>query len=498
MSTMQSNNLSPETPFSIKSILLPLLAVVVGMIMVILDSTVVNVALPQLAEDFDSTLSAIQWTVTGYTLALSAVIPLAGWFTDRFGAKRVFLITIALFTIGSALCALATSPTQLIIYRVIQGLGGGMVAPIGMAMVFKLAPPEKVGTVMAVLGIPMMLAPALGPVLSGWIVQYATWQWIFLVNLPIGVIALLIGIKYLPKIEQKAVPSLDVIGMILAPIAFATLAYAVHEGGTAGWAAAHTVIPLIIGGVTLVLFILAELRHKQPLLELRVFGSSDFTRGIVLTWVMQIALFGSFILIPYFLQTVQGYGALDTGLILLPQAVASALMMPIGGHLYDKMGARPVVIVGLTVITGALFMFSNVTFDSGLGYIITSLALIGGGMGLSMMALNTHVLQAAPMRLVTRVTSLTAAAQQVMVSFAVAGLTGYLVSRMTHYSKTVHSNNPLLPMESAFGDTFLLASIIAAVGLFLGFFLRRPKKLPEEEERKSAEEKLEPSVIIGD
>jgi len=480
MSNSMNETIAGEQPFSIKTIIAPLLAVVVGMIMVILDSTVVNVAIPKLVTAFNSSLSTIQWTVTGYTLALSAVIPLAGWLTDRFGAKRIFLITIALFTIGSVLCSLATTPTQLIVYRIFQGLGGGMVAPIGMAMVFRLAPPGKIGSVMAVLGIPMMLAPALGPVLSGWLVEYASWQWIFLLNLPIGIIALFFGIKYIGKTGRKAVPALDLWGIFLAPIAFATLSYAVHEGGTS-WTSMKTMVSLIVGVIALGLFILVELRQQQPLLELRVFRSSDFSRGIVLTWVMQIALFGSFLLIPFFLQRVQGYSPLHSGLILLPQALFAGIMMPVGGRLYDKLGARPVVLVGLTIITGALFMFSKVTIDTGLVYIMSSLALMGGGMGLSMMALNTHVLQAAPLRLVTRVTSLTTAAQQVMVSFAVAGLTGYLTSRTTHFMSAVPQNNPVHSLELAFSDTFLVASCIAGIGVLLGIFLRRPKTRPEDE-----------------
>ncbi len=492
-----TNEMTPSSdqPFSIRSIIAPLLAVVVGMIMVILDSTVVNVALPNLVDDFHSDVSTMQWAVTGYTLALSAVIPLAGWMTDRFGAKRIFLLTVGLFTLGSVLCALATSPAQLIVFRVIQGLGGGMVAPIGMAMVFKLSPPERIGSVMAVLGVPMMIAPALGPVLSGWLVQYASWQWIFLVNLPIGIVALLIGLRYLTKFERKAVPSLDLAGMIVAPIAFATLAFAVNEGGTRGWGADSTVLALIIGGIALLLFILIELRQKQPLLELRVFRSSDFTRGIVLTWVMQIALFGSFLLIPYFLQKVQNYDPLETGLILLPQALAAGLLMPIGGKLYDKLGARPLALVGLTIITAALFMFSKVETDTGLVYIMGTLAMMGGGMGLSMMAINTHVLQSAPIKLVTRVTSLTTAAQQVMVSFAIAGLTGYLASRITHYMMTA-GGDPAQSMEFAFNDTFLFAAGIAFVGVLLGLILRRPKKRPEDE-LEGGEEAANPSVMMG-
>lgn len=290
----------PQEPaeFSLKAIILPLLAIIVGMIMVILDSTVVNVAIPNLVQYFETDLKTIQWTVTGYTLALSAVIPLAGWLTDRFGAKRVFLFTIAMFTLGSVLCSIAQSPEQLIIYRIIQGLGGGMVAPIGMAMVFRLAPPERRGSIMGMLGIPMPLAPALGPVLSGWFIESLSWHWIFLINLPIGIAAFILCIKFLPDTDRGRTPALDLLGMILAPIAFSMLAYGVSEGGTS-WTSATTLTGVIVGGVALILFIIVEFRHQNPLLELRVFKSSDFSRGIILAWVSQVALFGAMILIRF-------------------------------------------------------------------------------------------------------------------------------------------------------------------------------------------------------
>lgn len=474
MSNQQAG--SADQPFSIRPLIGPLMAVIIGMIMVILDSTVVNVALPQLMEDFQASVTKIQWTVTGYTLALSAVIPLAGWMTDRFGAKRIFLITIAFFTIGSVLCSFAQTAEQLIVYRIIQGLGGGMVAPIGMAMVFRLAPPGKMGAVMGMLGVPMLLAPALGPVLSGYFIEYSTWHWIFLINLPIGIIAVLVGIKYLPKLERKAVPSLDFMGMILAPIAFATLAFAVSEGGKS-WTSTQTLVSLLIGGIALILFIIVELRQKQPLLELRVFGSSDFRRGIVIVWLMQIALFGVFILVPLFLQQVKGYGALNTGLILLPQALASGVMMPIGGKLFDKLGARPLALVGLSIITASLVMLAQINMQTGVGYIISSLILMGAGMGLSMMAINTHVLQAAPRNLVNRVTPLTTAAQQVMVSFAVAGMTGFLSSRVSE--RMTGAGNPLEAAVASYGDTFYLAAAIAALGILFSLILRRPKQEKE-------------------
>jgi len=224
-----------------------------------------------------------------------------------------------------------------------------------------------------------------------------------------------------------------------------------------------------------------------------VFKSSDFTRSIIITWIMQIALFGSFLIVPLYLQTVKGYGAFETGLIMLPQAVASALMMPIGGKLYDKVGARPLALVGLTVITGALYLFSTITLDSTNVFIILTLAMMGAGMGISMMAINTHVLQSAPRHLVSRVTSLTSAAQQVMVSFAVAGMAGFLTSSTKDYMTKIA--NPLEAMISAYGDTFLLAAGIALAGAVLSIILRKP--VVSDIDQGELDEEAKSSMMVG-
>ncbi|MBO9596543.1 MAG: DHA2 family efflux MFS transporter permease subunit [Cohnella sp.] len=467
-----------EAPFSMKAIMGPMMAIVVGMIMVILDSTVMNIALPTLMSDFDSTVNTMQWSITAYTLALSAVIPLAGWLTDRFGAKQVFLITIFLFTAGSILCSFATTPEQLIIYRIIQGVGGGMVQPIGMAIIFKLAPPNKQGAVMGMLGIPMMLGPALGPVLGGYLLEYATWHWIFLINLPIGIIAIMVGLRYLPKVERKSVPALDFWGMLLAPIAFATLSYAVSEGGK-DWGSTNTIVSLIVGGVALVLFIIVELLHKQPLLELRVFGSSDFTIGIFASWLMTMALFGSFLFVPMYMQQVFHYEPLKTGFMILPQVAMTGLFMPIGGKLFDKFGARVVSVVGIGFIAAGLFYMSQIHADSGAGYVITATMIMGVGMGLSMMPVNTHILKVAPRKLVGRVTPLVSAAQQVVVSFAIAGLASYMGNRIEDHMAAT-KGDAAVSLVSAFGDTFLVAGCIAVAGALLAILLRRPKVAEED------------------
>jgi len=470
-----------------------MMAIIVGMIMVILDGTVVNVAVPELVKFFNTDLHTIQWTITGYTLALSAVIPLAGWMTDKFGSKRIFIITIILFTLGSVLCSLAQTPSQLVLYRIIQGLGGGMVAPIGMAMVFKLAPPDRRGSIMGLLGIPMLLAPALGPVLSGYLVEYATWHWIFLINLPIGVVATFLGWKYLPASTKQGSVRLDLLGMILGPLAFAMLVYGVSEGGTS-WTSSSTLTGIIVGGVALILFIIVELRQKNPLLELRVFGSSNFTRGILLLWVTQIALFGAMLLIPLYLQNIRGLTPLETGLLLLPQALASGVAMPIGGRLFDKLGARPLATLGLTFVTVALYILSGISADTSKLLIVLCLVMMGLGMGLSMMPLNTHVLNSAPRNLMSRVTPLTSAAQQIVVSFAIAGLTGYLTSRITAHTVEGATQEQMINASvQSFGDTFFLASCIALVGFILTFLLRKPKI----EKQGTGDSETDPSMMMG-
>ncbi|GIP18138.1 MFS transporter [Paenibacillus montaniterrae] len=459
-----------EQPFSIRTIIAPLLAVVVGMIMVILDSTIVNVAFPKFQQEFDSPLSVVQWTFTAYTLALSAVIPLAGWMMDKFGAKRIFLATIVFFTLGSILCAMAQTIEQLIVFRILQGLGGGMVTPIGMAIIYRLAPPHKIGAVMGVLGIPILIAPAFGPVLSGWLIDHVSWQWIFLINLPIGLIAIAIGWKHLPDLSRNHVSKLDILGVILAPIAFSMLAFGVGEGAS-DLKSPLTVIALFLGVIALFGLIVTELRQEQPLLELRVFKSPDFTKGILLLWLVQIALFGVMILFPVYLQVVRGYSPLDTGLIMLAQAVGSMLFTPIGGRLFDKVGARPLALIGLTAVSVALFWLSRISPYSELIMLLLPLFVIGSGMGLIMMSLNTHVLNSAPRDLVGRVTSLTAAAQHIVTSLAVAGLTGFLAFRTNELNMSVEWEG----MAAAYSDAFLLTSILTAAGIALSLTLRKPR-----------------------
>ncbi|MED3186609.1 MDR family MFS transporter [Bacillus toyonensis] len=460
-----------QTNFSLKKILPVLLSVVLGMFLVILDSTIMNVAVPKLMSAFNVSLSEIQWVITAYTLALSAVIPLAGWFSDRFTAKKMFIVSIVLFVVASMFCSLAQTAEQLIIFRVIQGLGGGMVAPIGIAMVFKVAPPEKRGSIMGILGLPMLLAPILGPLLSGWLIEYINWHWIFLINLPVGVIAFFMARKYLPESKPGHGMKLDVLGSILAPIAFASLVFGVHEAGTNGWLNNWTLSSLGLGSITLILFIWNELRQKNPLLELRVFRSRTFTHGIILAWMNQIALFGSILLFPIFLQQVKGLSPMEAGLYVIPQAILSTIGINIGGKLFDRYGVRLVAILGTFSLSSALFALTYINVHSSSIFIMCSFAFVGLGQGLTMMQINTHVLRAAPKELVSRVTPITTSMQQIMSSFGITITTGYLASQI----KNLPNQHTIEQVGNAFGYTFWITFAFGSTALLLSLFLKDSK-----------------------
>ncbi|ETE91065.1 TPA: DHA2 family efflux MFS transporter permease subunit [Bacillus thuringiensis] len=460
-----------QTEFSLKKILPVLLSVALGMFLVILDSTIMNVAVPKLMSAFNVSLSEIQWVITAYTLALSAVIPLAGWFSDRFTAKKMFIVSIVLFVVASMLCALAQTAEQLIIFRIIQGLGGGMVAPIGIAMVFKVAPPEKRGSIMGILGLPMLLAPILGPLLSGWLIEYINWHWIFLINLPVGVIAFFMAKKYLPESKPGHGMKLDVLGSILAPIAFASLVFGVHEAGTNGWLNNWTLSSLGLGIITLMLFVWNELRQKNPLLELRVFRSRTFTHGIILAWMNQIALFGSILLFPIFLQQVKGLSPMEAGLYVIPQAILSTIGINIGGKLFDRYGVRLVAILGTLSLSSALFALTYINVHSSSIFIMCSFAFVGLGQGLTMMQINTHVLRSAPKELVSRVTPITTSMQQIMSSFGITITTGYLASQI----KNLPGKHTIEQVGSAFGHTFWITFAFGIAALLLSLFLKGSK-----------------------
>jgi EmrB/QacA subfamily drug resistance transporter len=330
--------------------------VVLGSIMSILDTTIVNVALNTLHEKLHSPLSDIQWVITGYLLSLATVIPLTGWASRRFGAKNVYLASLLLFTVGSALCGIAASTSGLIVFRVLQGVGGGMIMPVGQLILADTAGPKRMGRVMSVTGVPTMLGPILGPTIGGLILEGASWRWIFYVNVPIGILAIVLALRILPAAgRQEHPPRLDVRGLVLMATGMPLLTYGLAEiGVTGGFSSAKVVAPLIAGVVLIAVFVWHAWHADAPLLDLRLYRRSTYASASLVMFFLGAALFGALILLPLYYQQLRHESVIDTGLLLGPQGIGMALVMPFVGRLVDRLGGGALAFggVALTVIAG--------------------------------------------------------------------------------------------------------------------------------------------------
>jgi EmrB/QacA subfamily drug resistance transporter len=359
--------------------------VVLGAVMTILDTTIVNVAIDTLARDFDVSLSTIQWVSTAYLLALATVIPLTGWAADRFGTKRLWMSSVALFVIGSALCGLAWDASSLIAFRILQGIGGGMVMPAGMTVLAQTAGPARVGRVMSIVGVPMLLGPILGPVLGGWLVDDVSWRWIFYVNVPIGLIALPLAWRILDRDVPRPGEKLDLVGLLLLSPGLALFVYGLAETPTRGFGSAGALLPMIAGIVLVVLFVLHSLRSDHPLLDLRLFKVRAFSAAAGVTVLFGSAMFGAMLLFPLYYQIVRGQSALDAGLLMAPQGLGAAVMMPISGRIVDRGAAGKVVLCGLPLVALGYFTYTQLGADTSYALLAGSLFVAGLGTGATMM-----------------------------------------------------------------------------------------------------------------
>jgi EmrB/QacA subfamily drug resistance transporter len=364
--------------------------VILGMIMSILDTTIVNVALNTLGHDLHSSLSQIQWVITGYLLSLAAVIPITGWSARRFGAKRVYVTSVVLFTLGSALCGLASSSTSLILFRVLQGIGGGMIMPVGQMIMAEVAGPKRMGRVMGIVVMPAMFAPILGPVVGGLILQGLHWSWIFFVNVPIGILAVFLGVRMLPDSDLGEPGRLDVVGLALLVTSMPLIVYGLAQIGTLGSFTAPSVLWPIVAGLALVLgFVWHALRVERPLLDVRLYANRVFGAASLTTFGLGAALFGAMILVPLYYQQVRGESVIVTGLLVGPQGVGMLAVGPLNGPLTHRFGAGRVAIVGVSILCLSTIPLAFVGAQTSILAISLVLALRGVGIGLSFMPTMT-------------------------------------------------------------------------------------------------------------
>jgi EmrB/QacA subfamily drug resistance transporter len=410
-----------------------MICTIFGTFMTMLDSTIVNIALPTITNVFGVSVDQGQLVITSYMLALAVIMPATGFLSDTFGTKRLFLITMALFTGGSLLCGLAWSNTSLVAFRIIQGLGGGMMSPLGMTMLFKAVPLRERNTVMGIYGLPLILAPVLGPTIGGYLVEYVDWRVIFTLNVPIGIVGILLGSAWLRESERVRGLRFDWRGFLLSAIGFSALLLGLSDAESDGWTSPSILARFVIGSVCLLAWVWVELTDEQPLLELRLFKDRTFALAMLVNFVLTVGMFGGQLLVPLFLQSFRGLGAAETGLITMTQALAMLPLMPLVGRLADRFGTRTILLVGLPLVALSMWQFSGLTMTTSDTQLRLWLAARGVSMGLVMMPAMTAALNTVPVELTSRGSSLTNVMRQVFGSFGTAIFVTLLQARQTFH-----------------------------------------------------------------
>jgi MFS family permease len=457
---------SPQAAPPIDRALLTVAVVVVlGTIMSILDTTVVNVAINTLAARFHTTLPTIQWVATGYTLALATVIPLTGWIADRFGTKRLYMVSIALFICGSSLSGLAWSSDSIIVFRVLQ--------------------------VMSIIGVPMLIGPILGPILGGWLVADVSWRWIFFINLPIGIVALVCAARILPRDVAAHEQRLDLVDLVLLSPGLALVIYGLAESDSAGgFGSLKVLLPLFAGIALLGGFVWHALRARAPLIDLRLFRNRSFATSSGTLVLIAISVFGSFLLLPLYFQAVRGESAFQSGLLLAPQGFGSMLAMPVAGQLADRTGAGRIVPFGLIAVAAAVLGLTQVGARTSFWLISVDLFVFGIGMGFAMMPTFTGAMQSLRNEAVARASTALNILQQAGASVGTAVLSVLLASALSSRLGGGHGTlgstaaipssvraHLAAPMAAAFGQTFWWAFGLLVVA-FIGS-LTMPRRRPE-------------------
>ena len=506
---------------------LAMLATVLGVFMAVLDSSVVNVAIPKMMAVYATDQNTIEWVLTVYTLTVGMFTPISGYLADRFGAKNMFVVALVVFVVGSGLCGAAWSASTLIVFRVIQALGGSLLMPISMTILYTLSKPEKRGLIMGIWGIAIMFAPAFGPTLSGYIVQNMSFRWIFYINVPIGIINIFIARVAIPELKAKDAGKFDLPGFVSCIIGFFCLLYGLSDAPTSGWSSIKIISLFVVAVISISLFVVFELTSDNPMVELRLFKIRPFLASNIAVSVMSIAMMGALFLLPVFLQNGLGFSPMQTGLLTMPGALVTAALMPISGALFDKFGARPLAISGFIVMLIGSLLLVNLNFNWTFSAIMAVYVIRSAGMGLTMMPLQTAGMNSVPPALVNRASALQNTLRNVAGSVGVAIL-GTVMTTHSNLSFATYMQNvsvQSLQQVSAYGrqptvfgvtsqtdmmhlmsvlkqlafqngirEAFVVAVIITVIALIASLFVgKKQKPVGSKEEPIGAQEK--PAVV---
>jgi MFS family permease len=450
----------------------PLAVLIVGMFMSVLDISIVNVAIPTMQRDFSATTEEIQWLENAYSLALGVVVPMSAWLSGRFGPARVYVLCLLGFAAGSALCGLAWSLESIVAFRVLQALPGGILPVVTLTILYRIVPQDRLGAAMGMYGLGIIVAPAVGPTLGGYLVEYVDWRLIFLINVPVGILGTVAALLFLPRFGPSPVGRFDVLGFVTVATGLVCLLLALTQGQTWGWTSYRIIILFAVSLVMLALFVVS---------------------------VLSVGLFAVLFYIPLLLQQARGIGAFDTGLLLLPQALVMAVIMPAAGTLYDRVGPRWLAVVGLALVAVGTYLLTDVTLESSNAHVVWVLALRSVGMGLAMMPIMTGGIAAVPPSEVGAAGAINTVAQRASAALGLAALTSLVTHTRTQLAEDrgalvapdtampalgsgpggetagmymVQQHTQTLAFVESMHALFIVTAVITAVGIPLALMLR--------------------------
>ena len=454
-------------------------AIFLGVFLGTFNMSAVNIALPIFIQSFNTDLDSVKWILTGFMLATGVACPLAGYLGEKFSYKKLYLFALIGFTIAAILCALSFNIVMLVVFRVVQGLFSGLIIPITMTIIYQVISRKKHAFAISLWSMASMLAPALGPTLSGWLVQYYSWKSIFLVNVPIGIIAIILVTRFIPQYTLSKVNSFDLVGFSTVIILSLSILIAFSEGSIWGWISFKTISLILLGIISLTVFVLRETKTSSPALNIRVFKFTKYTISVIAVSIVTIGLYAGTLLMPLFLQNSQHLSALETGLILLPPSLAMALMMPIVGTLYNRIDPRILITLGISLMAIGSWKMSNLAADTSHSYIIIWMTVRYIGISFSTMPITNSGMSIIPRTLSGHASSINNWLRQVSSSLAIGIFSSILISRIKLHTIALNNSDiaSSLVQEKAYtmgiNDVFLISTIIVLIGLPLSFMLKR-------------------------
>ncbi|MBC6296006.1 multidrug efflux MFS transporter [Listeria sp. FSL L7-1517] len=459
-----------------------LIVMLMGAFVTILNQTLMNVALPSIMRDFGITASQGQWLSTGFMLVNGVMIPMTAFLIERFTTRQLYLFAMVTFAIGTAVGGFATDYTMLIAGRMVQAVGAGIVMPLLTVVVLNLFPMERRGRAMGLIGLAMNFAPAIGPTLSGWIVQQYDWRNLFFIIIPFAILDIVVAIFLLKNVGKRTFPKLDILGVIMSTVGFGSLLLGFSNAGDHAWLTWKVAGFIILGLVVLGLFIRYQTSSKAPLLNFRVFKYPTFALTTSISFFVVMGLFGGMLLLPIFLQTVRGFSPLESGLVLLPGALVTAILSPVTGILFDRFGAKYLSLVGLVIMAVSTFMFTSLDESTTLTYIIIIQTIRSAGMAMVMMPLQTAALNSLPLNLASHGSAMFNTMRQVAGSIGTAALITIMSKSAASFAKNMGPSDVMGKTKAEIANhvlihgietAFLVAGILSVVACILALFIKK-------------------------